>query len=175
MKFKTVLSAALIVGSMGSVYAADSTIHLNGALLATGCDIAPVTQIELGDITVNDVIAKGEWKAVGSPQSFNIVLSGCSTEQNAVVTFGETADSDTDYALAFKLNPSATAKGIGVTITDTQNAGVTIPPGGKAKAVKISNKSATLKYAASYVVTTPAASVAAGTAPADINFTVSYS
>lgn len=147
---------------------ATTNLELTGTIIAQGCtvDAADVVKsVNLGSWSTNSLNKAGEHT---SAFPFTVHLSGCSVE-GVSVSFTGTPDAKDATLLA--LNSDSTASGVAVQIMDATQKRISMGDSSP-KAQVDSNGDAELSFYANYVATD--ATVTAGTANADTEFTLVY-
>lgn len=171
------LSLALTF-AVNSAFATTGTINFAGKITSATCPIQivnPETGLESSQVSLGEVDIS-EFTSVGTPvggRGFQMKITPDSVcvmapdKLNATVTFTSVQGGGGDH---YGLKPvSGAAKGVAVAISD--NTGALIPSGSTSAIYPLSENDPTLMYFfASYVSTQ--ATVSAGPADADVNFSV---
>ncbi|BBQ86286.1 TPA: fimbrial protein [Kluyvera ascorbata] len=183
----TAISLALSsVFFLGHAMASDGTVHFRGEVIDSTCEVTSDTKdqnVDLGKVNRTAFTGAG---STAAPMAFDIKLKSCpDTYTKAAVRFDGTEDAsgNGDLAIGNPLNTSNPGDYTGTEPAPVTATGVAIRIYNKAdnSQVKLYEKSAetpivsgkaAMPFIARYVAT--AASVTAGTANADSQFTVEY-
>jgi major type 1 subunit fimbrin (pilin) len=171
---KSLIAVALLTGCAfaGMANAADGTINFIGNITDAACTVTANTAnqtVTLGTVKSTALPAVG---ATAAPTRFNIVLTACPvTVTSATIKFDGPANPVNSSLLALT-NTVGVATGVGIGLYE-QDAVTQIPVGGASKSQALSTTAdTTFNFIAKYVATN--ATVAAGSANAVSDFTVTY-
>ncbi|WOE33012.1 MULTISPECIES: fimbrial protein [unclassified Acinetobacter] len=185
MLINRILCLCFIGCYISSAYAASVRINLNGNVKINTCSVAINAEEKYVALAINageKYVALGHWaakqfSAVGTasmPIQFNLNLENCNGAESGIssVTFLFAGLANTANPNLFALNGSSTATNVGIAILDEDKK--IIPPNTNSKLYKISNnmKYPLFTFYGQYIST--ADHVSAGTANADVTFSLTY-
>lgn len=183
------ITGALVLSSTimaSQVFASDGTVHFRGEVIDSTCEVTADTKdqsVDLGKVNRTAFAGAG---STAAPTAFHIDLEKCpDTYTKAGVRFDgtEAADGNGDLAIGDPLNTTTPGDYTGTEPAPITATGVAIRIYNKAdnSQVKLYTKSAetpivatkaSMQFVARYIATS--ATVTAGTANADSQFTVEY-
>ncbi|UZE26231.1 fimbrial protein [Pseudomonas sp. B21-056] len=170
---KTLIAVTLLAGAgvAGLANAADGKINFTGTVTSAACTITPATatqSVALGTVNTSALATVG---SVASPTKFSIVLSSCPVAvTSATVKFDGPTDATNKNLLALTAG-TGVATGVGVGLYES-DATTQIAVGSPSASKPLSaSADTTFQFVAKYMAT---GTVAAGTANAVSDFTVSY-
>jgi major type 1 subunit fimbrin (pilin) len=171
---KSLIAVALLTGCAfaGMANAYDGTINFIGNITDAACTVTANTAnqtVTLGTVKSSALPSVG---ATAAPTRFNIVLTSCpATATSATIKFDGPANTANSSLLALT-NTAGVATGVGIGLYE-QDAVTQIPVGSASASKSLSTTAdTTYSFIAKYVATS--ATVAAGSANAVSNFTVTY-
>lgn len=177
---RNILAVAAIASALtsGFVHAEKVTVqggkvNFEGSVVNSACAVESLgTNVSMGQVRVKDFKAAGDKT---TPVEFEIKLTGCDSSitggenATAAISFDGVSVAGKENVLALTGNKSA--KGIGISISDSQGKAVTLDKK-QGSAVSLDNGDNMLKFRANYVATDSI--VTAGTANSSVNFSVTY-
>ncbi|EAA0502666.1 fimbrial protein [Salmonella enterica] len=189
MKLNLIASALVLSSTMltGNAMASDGTVHFLGEVVDSTCQVTPQTadqNVNLGKVNKTAFAGVG---STAAPTEFHIDLTGCpATYTKAAVRFDgtEASNSDGDLAIGNPANGDApgdytgdgaaiTASGVAIRIYNrADNSQVKLYNDSAYSTIDTTAGTASMEFIARYIATD--ATVTAGTANADSQFTVEY-
>ncbi|EBS7636799.1 fimbrial protein [Salmonella enterica] len=198
MKLNLVSSALVLTSTLfaANVMASDGTVHFRGEVIDSTCEVTPETKNQVVDLGKVNRTSFNAVNDTAAPTAFSIDLQKCpETFKSAAIRFDGVEDSHGDSNLAIGTpvdNSGDAAKGITPSDNNGDYTGTGAAMAAQGVAIRlynradnsqvklyensaptaIANGNASLKFMARYIATE--ATVVAGTANADSQFTVEY-
>lgn len=168
---KRILPLFLLLGINSLANAADGTINFTGTIINPPCTLElsdSMISVPLGDYTTDALAVKG---TETTAKNFEIVLTGCSTEEFSAVQTRFNFNEDSTDGRFISINGPDSASGVAIKLMDEE--GTLISPNTESKAVLLEDGAPLrLSFKASYIST--ADTVGKGSANANGTFELLY-